>query len=85
MAIASAPISIHELHPKLNLLSTVDDLFAFSPFVRHNGNGTIDPALVVQMTNDQLTPNQKVDGAFGDEFFTDRSWGYCVAVRHDGS
>jgi CubicO group peptidase (beta-lactamase class C family) len=67
------------------LVSTVDDLYAFSQFLRHNGNGTIDPALVAQMTSDQLTPDQKVDGAFGDEFFTDRSWGYGVAVGHDGS
>ena len=67
------------------LVSTVDDLYAFSQFLRHNGNGNIDPALVAQMTSDQLTPDQKVDGAFGDEFFTDRSWGYGVAVGHDGS
>jgi len=67
------------------LVSTVDDLHAFCQFVRHNGNGTIDSALVAQMTSDQLTPDQKVNGALGDQFFTDRSLGYCVAVGHDGS
>ena len=37
------------------------------------------------MLSDQLTPAQKIDGAFGDQFFFDRSWGYGVAVGHDGS
>ena len=67
------------------LVSTVDDLYSFSRFLRQYGRGTIDPALIAQMTSDQLTPAQKVDGAFGDAFFFERSCGYCVAVGNDGS
>jgi len=67
------------------LVSTVDDLYAFAEFLRRNGDGTISPALVAQMTSDQLSAAQKVDGAFGDEFFASRSWGLGVGVGRDGS
>jgi CubicO group peptidase (beta-lactamase class C family) len=67
------------------LLSTVDDLYAFSQFLRHGANGAIRPELIEQMTSDQLNDAQKVDGAFGDAFFAERSWGYGVAVGRDGS
>jgi CubicO group peptidase (beta-lactamase class C family) len=67
------------------LVSTVDDLYAFSQFLRHGANGAIRPELIEQMTSDQLSDAQKVDGAFGDGFFAERSWGYGVAVGLDGS
>lgn len=67
------------------LVSTVDDLYAFSQFLRHGANGSILPELIEQMTSDQLSDAQKVDGSFGDSFFVERSWGYGVAVGRDGS
>lgn len=37
------------------------------------------------MASDQLSPEQKVDGAFGPGFFADRSWDFGLAVHRDGS
>lgn len=67
------------------LVSTVDDLYAFAELIGRGGDGLIAPPLIEQMTSDQLTPAQKVDGAFGDAFFVERAWGYGVAVGRDGS
>ena len=66
------------------LVSSVDDLYGFAGLLRH-GADAISPALVREMTSDQLTPAQKIDGAFGDEFFLEQSWGFGLAVGRDGS
>jgi CubicO group peptidase (beta-lactamase class C family) len=33
----------------------------------------------------EVVSHSRCQGAFGDEFFDDRSWGFGMAVGHDGS
>ena len=67
------------------LVSTVDDLYALARVLLDEGRGLVSGAAIRSMTSDQLRDEQKVDGAFGSGFFAERSWGYGLAVNHDGS
>lgn len=63
------------------LLSTGDDLLAFSRMLLGRGNPVITRASIKAMTSDQLTPRQK-QGTAG--FLDGRGWGYCTSVLTDG-
>jgi len=67
------------------LVSTADDLLAFARMLLRGGGGVLTAAAVGAMTTDQLTPGQKAHGGLGPHFFDHTSWGYCQAVRADGS
>jgi CubicO group peptidase (beta-lactamase class C family) len=62
------------------LVSTADDLLAFSRMLLRGGDGLLPPGLVAAMTSDQLTPAQKAHGGLGPDFFTGVSWGFCTSV-----
>jgi CubicO group peptidase (beta-lactamase class C family) len=62
------------------LVSTADDLLAFSRMLLRGGDGLLPPDLVAAMTSDQLTPAQKAHGGLGPDFFTGVSWGFCTSV-----
>jgi CubicO group peptidase (beta-lactamase class C family) len=62
------------------LISTADDLLAFSRMLLRGGAGLLPPDLVAAMTSDQLTPAQKAHGGLGPDFFTGVSWGFCTSV-----
>jgi CubicO group peptidase (beta-lactamase class C family) len=62
------------------LLSTVDDLLAFSRMLLRGGAPVLAADAVAEMTRDQLTPEQKSYGGLGPGFFDGTSWGYSVAV-----
>jgi CubicO group peptidase (beta-lactamase class C family) len=67
------------------LVSTADDLLAFSRVLLRGGAPVLPAAAVRAMTTDQLTPEQKARGGLGPDFFKDKSWGFCLAVQDDGS
>jgi CubicO group peptidase (beta-lactamase class C family) len=67
------------------LVSTADDLLAFSRVLLRGGAPALPAAAVRAMTTDQLTPEQKARGGLGPDFFKDKSWGFCLAVQDDGS
>jgi len=67
------------------LVSTADDLLAFARMLLADGDGILTADAVRAMTSDQLTPEQKARGGLGPHFFDQMSWGYCQAVREDGS
>jgi CubicO group peptidase (beta-lactamase class C family) len=62
------------------LLSTADDLLAFSEMLLRGGAPVLPADAVAEMTRDQLTPEQKSYGGLGPGFFDAVSWGYSVAV-----
>ena len=62
------------------LVSTADDLLAFSRMLLRGGDGLLPPDLVAAMTSDRLTPAQKAHGGLGPDFFTGVSWGFCTSV-----
>ncbi|HEY2519536.1 MAG TPA: serine hydrolase domain-containing protein [Streptosporangiaceae bacterium] len=73
-----------------DLVSTADDLLAFSRMLLRGGNtaggdAVLPAALTREMTTGQLTAGQKAAGGFGPEFFADKSWGFGLAVQDDGS
>ena len=67
------------------LVSTADDLLAFSRMLLRGGAPLLPAAAVRAMTTDQLTPEQKARGGLGPDFFKGKSWGFCLAVQDDGS
>jgi CubicO group peptidase (beta-lactamase class C family) len=68
------------------LVSTVDDLLAFSRMLLHGGAPLLSAESVRAMCSDQLTDAQKARGGLGPSFFSGgRSWGFCQAVYDDGS
>jgi CubicO group peptidase (beta-lactamase class C family) len=67
------------------LISTVDDLLAFARMLLHGGGPVLSGESVRAMTTDQLTPEQKKNGGFGEEFFAGRTWSFCQAVLDDGA
>ena len=67
------------------LVATVDDLYALARLLLDEGHDLVSGAAIRSMTSDQLRDEQKVDGAFGPDFFAERSWGYGLAVNRDGS
>jgi CubicO group peptidase (beta-lactamase class C family) len=68
-----------------DLVSTADDLLAFSRMLLGGGAPVLPAAAVRAMTTGQLTAEQKARGGLGPDFFKDMSWGFCVAVQDDGS
>jgi CubicO group peptidase (beta-lactamase class C family) len=67
------------------LLSTVDDLLAFSRMLLAGGASVLPAEAVQAMTSDQLTDAQKAHGGLGPKFFADKSWGFCQAVWDGGA
>ena len=67
------------------LISTADDLLAFSRMLLADGGSVLPPAAVRAMTSDQLTERQKAHGGLGPGFFARTSWGYCQAVYDGGA
>lgn len=62
------------------LVSTADDLLAFSQMLLRGGGPVLSADAVAEMTRDQLTPGQKAHGGLGSGFFDGISWGYSVSV-----
>ena len=67
------------------LLSTADDVLAFSRMLLAGGGSVLPAAAVRAMTSDQLTDGQKAHGGLGPGFFARKSWGYCQAVYDGGA
>jgi CubicO group peptidase (beta-lactamase class C family) len=67
------------------LLSTVDDLLAFSRMLLAGGGDVLPSGAVRAMTSGQLTDAQKAHGGLGPTFFADKSWGYCQGVWDSGA
>jgi CubicO group peptidase (beta-lactamase class C family) len=67
------------------LISTVDDLLAFSRMLLRGGAPVLSPDAVRSMTTDELTPDQKARGGLGPDFFKGQSWGFCQAVLDNGA
>jgi CubicO group peptidase (beta-lactamase class C family) len=67
------------------IVSTAEDLFAFSRMLLGGGAGVVPTAGVREMTRGQLTDSQKARGGLGPTFFEDKSWGYCQAVYASGA
>jgi len=67
------------------LVSTADDLLAFSRMLLRGGAPVLPAESVRAMTTDQLTPEQKARGGLGPDFFTDKSWGFGQAVMNNGA
>jgi CubicO group peptidase (beta-lactamase class C family) len=68
-----------------DLVSTADDLLAFSRMLLRGGEPVLRADLAREMTTGQLTAGQKAAAGFGPEFFADKSWGFGLAVQDDGS
>jgi len=62
------------------LVSTADDLLAFSQMLLREGGPVLSADAVAEMTRDQLTAGQKARGGLGPGFFDEISWGYSVSV-----
>ena len=67
------------------LVSTVDDLHAFARMLLDGGGTVLSGASVQAMCSDQLSPAQRANGGLLPGFFDTQSWGFCQAVRADGS
>ena len=67
------------------LVSTVDDLLAFSRMLLEGGLPVLSADSARAMTTDQLTAAQRSRGGVGPGFFDGRSWSFCQAVYDDGS
>ena len=67
------------------LVSTADDLLAFSRMLLAGGAGVLSGDAVRAMTADQLTAEQKARGGLGPGFFEKLSWGFCQAVYPNGA
>ena len=63
------------------LVSTVDDLLAFSRMFLNHGTPVLSAASVAEMTRDQLASGQR---AGQEAFLGDRSWGLCQSVITSG-
>jgi len=64
------------------LVSTVDDMLAFSRMLLAGGQSVLSKDSVGEMTRNQLTPEQKAKGGTG--FLRGRSWGFCQSVLTEG-
>jgi CubicO group peptidase (beta-lactamase class C family) len=67
------------------LVSTADDLLAFTRMLLRGGDPVLPAAAVAEMTRDQLTPAQKARGGLGPGFFDEISWGFCTSVVTAGA
>jgi CubicO group peptidase (beta-lactamase class C family) len=63
------------------LVSTADDMLAFSRMLLRGGHPVLPADAVGQMTSDQLRPEQR---AGASAFLDGNSWGFCQAVITDG-
>jgi CubicO group peptidase (beta-lactamase class C family) len=68
-----------------SLVSTADDLLAFSRMLLAGGAPVLSEASVRAMCTPQLTDGQKSFGGLGREFFAHKSWGYCQGVWDTGA
>jgi CubicO group peptidase (beta-lactamase class C family) len=68
-----------------DLISTADDVLAFSRMLLAGGGSVLSANAVRAMTSDQLTDGQKAHGGLGPGFFARKSWGYCQAVYDGGA
>jgi CubicO group peptidase (beta-lactamase class C family) len=67
------------------IVSTAEDVLAFSRMLLAGEAGVLPTAGVREMTRDQLTDDQKSFGGLGPTFFENKSWGYCQAVYDGGA
>jgi CubicO group peptidase (beta-lactamase class C family) len=67
-----------------HLVSTADDLLAFSRMLLRGGSPVLSADAVAELTRDQLTDEQKARGGLGDDFLDRYGWGYCLAVVTGG-
>lgn len=63
------------------LVSTADDMLAFSRMLLRGGDPVLSAASVGQLTSDQLTAEQK---ASAGPFLEGRSWAFCQSVVTEG-
>jgi CubicO group peptidase (beta-lactamase class C family) len=68
-----------------DLVSTADDMLAFSRMLLGGGSPVLPAELAGQMTTGQLTAEQRARGGLGPDFFKDKSWGFGMAVQNDGA
>jgi CubicO group peptidase (beta-lactamase class C family) len=67
------------------LVSSADDLLAFSRMLLRGGDPVLSPSSVRAMSTDQLTDAQKARGGLAPGFFAQMSWGFCHAVYDTGA
>jgi CubicO group peptidase (beta-lactamase class C family) len=67
------------------LVSTVDDLLAFSRMFVRGGSPVLSAESVRMMTSDQLTPEQKARGGLSPDEWEEYSWGFGGAVLPSGA
>lgn len=67
------------------LVSTADDMLAFSRMLLRGGTPVLSAASVRAMTTGQLTPEQRSHGGLAPDFFVGNSWGYGVSVDDSGT
>jgi CubicO group peptidase (beta-lactamase class C family) len=67
------------------LVSTVDDLLAFSRMLLADGASVLSPQAAREMKTDQLTAAQKEHGGLGFDFFVGRSWSFGQVVLDSGA
>jgi CubicO group peptidase (beta-lactamase class C family) len=63
------------------LVSTADDMLAFSRMMLRGGHPVLPRDAVSQMTSDQLTPEQRASASV---FLSGNTWGFCQSVITDG-
>lgn len=65
------------------LVSTADDVLAFARMLargRHGSRTILSPAMVAEMTRDQITPEQKAVSPFFPGFWETTGWGFGLGV-----
>jgi CubicO group peptidase (beta-lactamase class C family) len=67
------------------LVSTADDVLAFSRMLLRGGAPVLTAESARAMTTDQLTPAQKAHGGLGPDFFAGQSWAFGQAVQDSGT
>jgi CubicO group peptidase (beta-lactamase class C family) len=67
------------------LVSSADDLLAFSRMMLRGGSPVLSPESARAMSTGQLTDAQKARGGLGAGFFAHKSWGFCQAVYDTGA
>jgi len=67
------------------LVSTADDLLAFSRMLLRGGAPVLSAPAAAAMATDQLTEAQKAHGGLSRDFFAGRSWAFGQAVFDGGA
>ncbi|MBB5918057.1 CubicO group peptidase (beta-lactamase class C family) [Nocardia transvalensis] len=67
------------------LVSTADDMLAFSRMLLRGGAPILSAASVHAMTTGQLTPEQRAKGGLVPDFFAHGSWGFGLSVSDSGA